>query len=595
MRHKIITEVGGLFLAVTIALFLGGVTPGCGSGAVLLPGQAGEEVTTTDELVLEVAFDFLDGDVLDVEDGLEVDFNEPIDPESLYDENGVPRIAFFNANGEEMEIIRMHIRNDGYTLFFAVPFRAQAQYMLRIAAGLRSMNGAELAQPVQMLFITTPNRFSLFGDNASSLADVLKPFGYAIPGTVFAGDGSVILLADILDRVLVVGDGIDMVVGLKNLNRNGAAVITVEDADTGLREARYAAKIEDGFKTGFTDQSAQCQAQNAASLRDLNGDGRAEIDLTYVCEDGAGNRSYQDYIFFGRDFGAEVSLVSADFAFSVPAADILPPAYGAVAGDVNGDGFSDLARVAYDAAAAKGVVHIYMGGANGLAASTSEKASLGTPSVVISSAGINDSPLHIKLGDVNGDGIDDIVLVELMVTLPDSFSYRYMVILGRESFPAQMDTSEPFAAIDCGNQISCGEGRNAFEVADIDGDEIADLLIGSSQYTGAKAPIASSGIVYVIFGGEEIKDDEGRPIETVSMADRYIFSPNSMNFGMMVEYMGDMYNDGGNYFTVVGKNVDLHSLEYFMYDGRELKEMGGKVVGEDYVLDVFVLSTDRPE
>ena len=89
MRHKIITKVGGLFLAVTLALFLGGVTPGCGSGAVLLPDQAGEEVTMIEDAVLEVVFDFLDGDVLDVDGGLEINFNEPIDPGSFYDENGV--------------------------------------------------------------------------------------------------------------------------------------------------------------------------------------------------------------------------------------------------------------------------------------------------------------------------------------------------------------------------------------------------------------------------------------------------------------------------------------------------------------------------
>jgi len=605
MILRAIDKAGRLVLPLALTLMLGVAVSGCDSSGIGPSGPEGGGQGGVDVASIGEQLGFVDGDVLDVEYGIEINFSTPLDPDSLFNtgtQDAVVEgfnVSIVGSDGEEADILRWQLRNGNTTLFIAAELRAQWQYLLRLHPGLGNINGEVLGQMVEGLFLTPPNRFSLFGDNHSSIATAYMGYGYAVPGSLFLGDGSTTYLIDILDSVLEIGDGVDMVLNLINLKRDGAAALILEDNDTGLREMFYADDIGDGFNTKFIGQDPLCRAQDVESLRDLNGDGEFELLLTYNCDDGLGNRAYQNHIYYGRDFEKEVPLVSADFIFSVPQTEIIPPSYGASVGDVNGDDFNDLVRVAYDETLGKGVVHIYMGGPDGILTSTSSKGLLPVPSVEITSVGENDSPLHVKVGDVNGDGIDDIVLVEITALLPVKapsvdLQSRFVVIPGRESFESQMDTSEPFAVVDCEGQIACGQSRNSFEVADVDGDEIADLLIGSSRYSGVKN-VSSSGVVYLIFGGEAIEDDSGNPIDTVSMADRYIFASNVVEFGAKVEYIGDMYNDGGNYFSVNGKNLDVSSLEYFIYDGRELKEMAGKVVGEDYILDSFLPTMTKPK
>lgn len=603
MRFKSMNRLARLSFAIVLSLLLGGFVSGCESHGVGPSGpEGGGEETEVASIGEQLGFE--DGDMLNVERGIEINFSTPLDPDTLFDtgtESDVGegfRVSFTGPDGGLAEIYRWQLRNGNTTLFLAFRFLWQSQYLLRLHAGLGNTDGEVLSQPVEGVFLTPPNRFSLFGDNHSSIATQYLGYGYAVPTTLFVGDGSVTYLGDVLESVLEIGDGIDMVGNLINLNRNGAAAANVENVALNLREARYGSKVVDGLSTRFVDQSELCAIQGADSLEDLSGDGVAELLLSYRCDDGLGGRFYRDYLFYGRNFAAEESLESADFSFSVPAAPAIPPAFGADSGDVNDDGYNDLVWVAYDEAMGKGVVNIHMGGPGGLLASASGKGLLSAPQVRIHSADEASSPLHLKLGDVNGDGIDDIVLVEIKALVPVKsayeLSYRFVVILGRESFESEMYTSPAFATIDCENQIACGQTRASFEVEDVDGDEIADLLIGSSRYSGVKN-ISSSGVVYLIFGGEELKDDSGNQIDTVSMADRYIFAPNVREFGANIEYMGDMYDDGGNYFSIIGKSLDVDSIVYFIYDGLELKEMAGKVVGEDYILDSFLPTMKKPK
>lgn len=172
------------------------------------------------------------------------------------------------------------------------------------------------------------------------------------------------------------------------------------------------------------------------------------------------------------------------------------------AGDLNGDGFDDLA-VGFGTSyyyARPGSAYVVFGKASGLTSLTIASPDSGPGHVTITGriAKYGSGLQHINLssaGDINGDGFDDLIVGDST----DLNGVAYIVFGKASGFAAiDLGTLAPpagFAIV--GDASSQSLGRSVSAAGDVNGDGFADLIVGA--YLGNSGGM-SSGQAYVIFG-----------------------------------------------------------------------------------------------
>jgi len=177
------------------------------------------------------------------------------------------------------------------------------------------------------------------------------------------------------------------------------------------------------------------------------------------------------------------------------------------AGDINGDGFSDFAIGAINALNSAGQVSVIFGSPAGFNAAVDLSTALnGTNGFVIAGESPNDSlGFSIASGDINGDGLSDLVIGAPFAAANGGGSGKVYVIYGTRAgfnatFPLAMLNNSIHGFVIYG--VS-GNDFTGYSVAtgNVNRDGFSDLLIGAPS--ASPGGVAFSGSGYLVYGSNQ--------------------------------------------------------------------------------------------
>ncbi|MBO13031.1 MAG: hypothetical protein CMJ68_20030, partial [Planctomycetaceae bacterium] len=240
---------------------------------------------------------------------------------------------------------------------------------------------------------------------------------------------------------------------------------------------------------------------------DMNGDGFDDFVVSAPLHDTGGlHHAGEAYVIFGSANPTTVDVATLDGTNGFRLQGRASAAVGLpvnVAGDVNGDGYSDLLVASYYLGAREEIYLVY--GAHDGFASTLDLAALdGTAGSILT--GITEYSCNMPCvgrsvstaGDINGDGFDDMVVGAYYD------SQVYVVFGAEEGIPASLNLSNldgNNGFVLAGDSIGGGGGWTGYSVSpagDINGDGLDDILIGDHE-SNSDAD-ANAGVMYVVFG-----------------------------------------------------------------------------------------------
>ena len=291
---------------------------------------------------------------------------------------------------------------------------------------------------------------------------------------------------------------------------------------------------------------------------DLNGDGIADLILGAFNADAAGNAkpdAGEAYVFFGSSgLGGTVDLGTATPDIKIlgrDAGDRL--GLSMTLGDFNGDGEQDLLIGARDADGPvnsrpdAGEVYVFFGPRH-----TGEALDLATTNPDFTVYGIDPGDNlgdWVAAGDLNGDGIDDLLLGAWHADGPGNTKENageVYAIFGSHTLGGSIDlaTTSPNLIVfgaDGAADPSGDQMGMALAAGDLNGDGIDDLLVSAYRADGPGNTRFDAGEAYVIMGshslGGTIDLAVTSPLLTILGADA------SDNFGSSVA-AGDFNGDG---------------------------------------------------
>ncbi|MEQ9643006.1 MAG: hypothetical protein RIM84_23495, partial [Alphaproteobacteria bacterium] len=250
-------------------------------------------------------------------------------------------------------------------------------------------------------------------------------------------------------------------------------------------------------------------------------------------------RGNNTYVIYGSgSLGDDIDLSTAPGFASEPGYSL------AGGGDINGDGIDDIIVASHD---------ILSSGNGGYGAAvvfgTATRFATGTSLDPIGAAGFRLTTADdgdqlgtdaAILGDVNGDGIDDLAVFAGRITTPNGpQSGAAVLVYGSAGLGADIDVNNLGAAGVLLHDAFVGRVSDA---GDFNGDGINDILIGNALYN----------TVYVVFGRDggfggdididELADDEGMMI--VGPNGQTASGLGSDGLGNAMAAIGDVNNDG---------------------------------------------------
>ncbi|MFZ9424407.1 MAG: beta strand repeat-containing protein [Limnohabitans sp.] len=293
------------------------------------------------------------------------------------------------------------------------------------------------------------------------------------------------------------GDGLnDIVVPAGN---NSAYVVYGSTVSIG-KVALNALASSSGFKITYGDKTtANTTLASPSVVGDVNGDGFDDILFNFADASGSGN-----FLLYGGAGMSNMTLPTgvsgtASNGFFITPVNTSTLSGGQVAtmsGDFNGDGYSDFALFGYSSATAL-TSYVYFGGSNltGVNATSLNTAGNGRGFSISGLTGGNTAFFGTNAGDINGDGMEDIIF--------NDGSARAFVMFGKTNTnPVNVSSLAAGSGgfiINAGNAAvtSAGYLYDVDSIGDFNGDGLADMVV--ADHTLAING-ATTGGAYVVFG-----------------------------------------------------------------------------------------------
>lgn len=337
------------------------------------------------------------------------------------------------------------------------------------------------------------------------------------------------------------GDGIDdLIVGVPfgddgGTNAGEAYVVYGRDVAGGAAAFDTIDLSTFGPTDGFIiqgDEAVDYAGYSVSAAGDVNGDGIGDMIIGAPYNDDGGDNVGAAYVVFGRDVAGGAA------AFSTIDLSSLAPTDGFIiqgrksgdetgrsvsaAGDVNGDGIDDLIISAPNGlrhSSHVGNSYVLFGrdvGDGDPAFGNINLTSLAQSDwfvMLVDSSSDYSTSLVSSAGDINGDGIDDLIIGEPNGNNGEDDVGKAYVVLGRDvadgaaAFPRAIDftwTPSTYWFHLHGGAEGDKVGWAVSAAGDVNGDGVDDLIIGAP---GVDDGGSGAGGAYVFFGSSELKAD----------------------------------------------------------------------------------------
>ena len=384
------------------------------------------------------------------------------------------------------------------------------------------------------LDVLSPGRIGLRVDDARAVypieIDPLLTGG--VDGTVIVGGNG--LSADAGDFN---GDGYsDLIIG-RTLYDNG-------ETDEGAAFIFHGGPAGMGNQTEATADTQLESNQAGAEFGfvrcagDVNGDGYEDAIVGSSQYDNGQSDEGAAFVFLGSSTGissGDPTTADAQFESNVANAAFATTVSGA--GDVNGDGYSDMIVGSpfldtLTGAPGEGTAHIFLGSSS---LSDGDRTSAATEL----GGGQTDSSFGISVaaaGDVNGDGYGDVVVGASNYFAGQNDEGAAFVFLGSAAGIPSGSAATASAQLES-DQGGAEMGLSASGAGDVNGDGYSDLIVGAWKYDAGQV---DEGAAFLFLGGVS-----GITSGTPATADAQLESDlASAQYGFPVSGLGDVNGDG---------------------------------------------------
>ncbi|KAA6436649.1 T9SS type A sorting domain-containing protein [Dyadobacter flavalbus] len=268
------------------------------------------------------------------------------------------------------------------------------------------------------------------------------------------------------------------------------------------------------------NQASATMGFSVASAGDVNADGYSDVLVGARLYDNGQTDEGAVFVYHGSAIGIaasnpallESNQIDARMGYAV-----------ASAGDVNGDGYSDIVAGAYQydkGETNEGAALVYKGSANGI-----------IKDAVILESNQNEAQFGSAVasaGDVNGDGYSDLIIGARNYDNGQANEGTAFVYLGSAA-GISTDASSKLES----NQADAGLGNAVASAGDVNGDGYSDVIVGANSFDNGQK---DEGAVYVFHGG-------GSGID-IQKETTLVSNQQGSRFGYSVASAGDVNGDG---------------------------------------------------
>lgn len=296
------------------------------------------------------------------------------------------------------------------------------------------------------------------------------------------------------------------------------------------------------------------------SAGDVNGDGFSDVIVgAYLYDAGTADEGAA-WVFHGSAQGLGSSLTVAD-ANCILQSNQATAELGytlANAGDVNGDGYSDMMVSSHyydNGSADEGIVLVYNGSASGFSAAMTIA---GANSLIESNQASARLGYHDGVetaGDVNGDGYDDIIIGAYQYDIGESNEGAAFIYHGSSTGIVAAGTPANANSVIQANQADANLGLSVASAGDINSDGYNDVLVGAFHYDNGQS---NEGVVLVYHGSPTGIVAAGTPANAAVMV-----QSNQADgiMGNSVATAGDVNGDGYSDIIVCAYDYDKESTD----------------------------------